>query len=242
MNGIDNIGVYSQRAEEFGLALRGGFHPVDEDSVPPLMAGQSPSTMLLFGNVGSSIWQVFSESSEFKDREPDPLNRWSERIGHALAEEWGGAAFFPFGGPPYQPFLDWAKKAENLESSMLGMLMHPTYGLWHAYRFAIALPQKVILDKTTVQPPHACDTCDEKPCLGGCPVNAFDGSRYDVESCYRFLDSTPDAACLRYGCQARMACPEGKGYVYQPDHAAFHMEKFLLSQSERFETEPPEIK
>ncbi|MGI9291704.1 MAG: ferredoxin [Gammaproteobacteria bacterium] len=228
------IKSYALRAEEFGLVLRGGLNPVAEDAVPPVTDGVSPQTLMLFGNAGSSIWKAFSSSTEYRDGEPDPLNRWSERIGNMLADEWGGKALFPFGGPPYQPFLRWAKKAEKLESSQLGMLMHPVYGLWHAYRFAVALPDILDMDASSHAEAHACDSCVDKPCLKGCPVNAFDGSRYDLETCYRHLESDPESACHRFGCQARVACPEGINYVYEPDHAAFHMEKFVLSQAAVF--------
>ncbi len=228
---------YKTEAEQFGLVLRGGFEIDTEDSVPPLEGDRKARTLLLFGNAGSSLWPRFSVSAEYEDGEANPLNRWSQRIGCNLAEQWGGIALFPFGGPPYQPFLRWAKKAESLESSVLGILMHPSYGLWHAYRFAIALPMKLAVDdlaSTEGTPRHACDSCQAKPCLDQCPVNAFTAKGYDVESCFNFLDSNPLAPCHSRGCQARTACPEGLGYLYEPDHAAFHMEKFYHSLESRF--------
>ena len=231
----------ARRAGEYGLVVRGGFTPVAEDAVPPLDGGKSANTLLLFGNAGSSIWQSFSTSAEYLDGEADPLNRWSMRIGNMLATEWEGNALFPFGGPPYQPFLKWAKKSEGIASSKLGMLIHPVYGLWHAYRFAVALPVPIAITPEGNAGNHACDACAKQPCLRGCPVNAFDGTQYDVEACYKYLVSNPDSACQRSGCAARKACPEGTGYAYQPAHAAFHMGKFILSQADRFEGDPQPV-
>lgn len=223
------------RAGAYGLVIRGGFSIDIDDSVPPLKNGKHANTLILFGNTGSSIWPIFSQSEEYLDGDADPLNRWSERIGDMLAAQWGGIALFPFGGPPYQPFLNWAKKSEQLQSSKLGMLIHPEYGLWHAYRFAIALPEVINMAAYNIESnQHACDRCASKPCLSGCPVDAFNGEYYDVEKCFTYLDQHPQAKCHQVGCLARVACPEGQGYRYQADHAAFHMEKFVDSLREQF--------
>ena len=227
---IDNL---IKDADEHGLVLRGGFHPVAADNVSAV-DGERARTLLLFGNAGSSIWEAFTAAPEYSDGKVDPLNRWSERVGNDLATRWFGVALFPFGGPPYQPFLEWARRAETLQSSPLGILIHPHYGLWHAYRFAVALPYIpagfVLVDSGD----HACDSCSTKPCLATCPVGAFTADGYDVERCYRYLERNADAECHQRGCLARGACPEGKKYRYVPDHAAFHMQKFVQSLSTRY--------
>ncbi len=229
-----NLKQIEQTALEYGLVIRGGFLIDQADGVPNQSAGGESISMVLFGNAGSSLWSVFSGSSEYLDNDPDPLDRWSRRIGEQLAREWSALALFPFGGPPFQPFLQWAKKAEQLESSKLGMLIHPKYGLWHAYRFAIAFPYVLTGMDFSEKHSVACTTCADQPCLAGCPVGAFSLDHYDVESCFQFLDQNPDASCHFSGCQARRACPEGGLYRYDSDHAAFHMAKFYESLSSRF--------
>jgi hypothetical protein len=211
-----------------------------EDGVTNIDAETPSVAIALFGNAGSSIWPYFSLSAEYADGKADPLNRWSERMGNELAMSLNGLALFPFGGPPHQPFLQWAKKAEALASSQIGMLIHPQYGLWHAYRFAIALPVSAIEisdDRRLLAPPnhrHPCNDCSSQACLSACPVNAFTEGNYDVETCFRYLDATPDAICHQTGCQARTACPEGKSHLYQPTHAAFHMKKFVSALRQRY--------
>ncbi len=202
--------------------------------MPDVSSGVPAKFLVVLGNAGSSIWYHFMSSPEYRDGADDPLNRWSERIGHALAEQWHGKALFPFGKPPYHPFIRWAQKAEGLRQSALGLLMHPDYGLWHAYRFAIGLSVDLVGLPTSQRQRHACDHCRNRPCLTTCPVRAFDGVSYDVEACYRYLEAHPDSPC-RATCQARAACPEGVDYQYEPAHAAFHMEKFYQSLSVRFD-------
>jgi len=235
MNNQPNFQSIKKQAMQNGLVIRGGFKVEAKDLVPELENGAQAVSMILFGNAGSSLWPVFSISEEYEDGLSDPLDRWSKRIGEQLAADSGGMALFPFGGPPFQPFLRWAKKAEQLDSSRLGMLMHPNYGLWHAYRFAVAFSYEVSgLDVAGDTNAIACDTCTDQPCLSGCPVRAFTSDGYDVESCFHFLDQHPDAPCHSSGCQARCACPEGVSFRYDSDHAAFHMAKFYESLATRF--------
>lgn len=126
-------------AAEHGLCLRGGFEACADDGLPECGPGQTARVLLLFGNVGSSLWPAFSHSSEYRDGAPDPLDRWSRRMGRTLAHAWSGVALFPFDGPPWHPFGQWAQRAEPMHPSPLGILIHPEYGLWHAYRFAVVL-------------------------------------------------------------------------------------------------------
>ena len=127
-----DLAQIKQRATDQGLILRGAFHPAAADRVPALADGRPAGTLVLLGNVGGSLWARFSAAPEFADGDPDPLNRWSERVIGALAEAFHAQALFPFGGPPYRPFIAWAKRAEPVSESALGMLIHPEHGLWHA--------------------------------------------------------------------------------------------------------------
>ena len=74
-----------QSASIYGLVLRGGFPPTAGDGVPDIQPGQPPLSLALFGNAGSSIWEAFAASPEFEDKLPDPLDRWSKRVGDAWA-------------------------------------------------------------------------------------------------------------------------------------------------------------
>lgn len=216
-------------AARHGLLVRGAFVPEEADGVPPL-GGRPAQSLVLFGHAGSSLWPSFSGSPEFRDGAPDPLDRWSRRIGDSLAGRFGGMALFPFGGPPHQPFYRWARKAEALEPSPVGMLIHPQYGLWHAYRFALALSQPLEGAASPGAAQSPCNRCSAKPCLTACPAGAFTDGSHNVQRCVAYLQSTPAAACWTGGCRVRHACPEGQAYRYTPAQAEFHMRAFVARQ------------
>lgn len=205
--------------------LRGGFHPDSEDGVPPLPDGRPARTLLMLGNAGPALWRVFRRSPEFGDDAHDPLDRWTRRVAGGIAGRLGAAALFPFGGPPWHPFQRWAIRADTVASSPLGILIHPEFGLWHAYRAALAFERRLAL------PPRAdraspCTSCRDRPCLSACPVGAFSARGYDVEACVRYLDSPSGLDCMRQGCRARRACPVGAAYAPEPAQAEFHMRAF----------------
>lgn len=221
---------------EHGLRVRGHFTPQSEDQLPDLVPSSTPKTLILVGNIGSSIWPSFSASREFSDKQAHPLDRWSQRIADQLAADCMGIALFPFDGPPYWPFLAWTQRAEGLTSSPLGLRFHPKYGLWHAYRFALLLPF-VFDEKTEVAQRQAskwlfdCTSCGGQPCLHSCPVKAFDGINYDTGSCADYLNNNSQASCNSEGCLARHACPVGHEFAYRPEHANFHMQAFITARS-----------
>jgi hypothetical protein len=50
------------------------------------------------------------QATEFRDGRPDPIDRWSRRVIGHMACDLGAKALFPFGGPPWHPFIAWAKR------------------------------------------------------------------------------------------------------------------------------------
>jgi hypothetical protein len=215
-----------------GLLMFGGFAPDATDSVPPLPDGRAPATLLMIGNAGPAAWAAFSAAPEAADGASHPMDRWSKRVLGRLAAEHDGSAIFPSDGPPYPPFVAWAKRAAPVRESPLGMLIHPVYGLWHAYRGALALPERLPLAAQEAQA-TPCDSCEDKPCLTTCPVSAFGPEGYRVADCVGHIETPQGEDCVALGCRARRACPIGRAYVYDPPQAAFHMEAFLGARQMR---------
>ena len=182
-------------------------------------------SLLLIGQGGQGYWPVFSQSPEYLDQQPDPIDRWSQRIGDELAQQHQGQALYPFNGPPYWPFLSWAKIANSTAASRLGMHLHRDYGLWHSYRFALVLPYEINQQEEVSSYQAPCSNC-EQMCVRICPVGAFNTEgTYDVTTCRTYVRDNPDSQCFSRGCQARLACPEGKGSHELAQHQ-YHMQVF----------------
>lgn len=204
-----------------GLLLRGGFHPGDADDVPGTCG-----TLFLIGNAGGALWPHFLAG---RRDEADPLDTWVRRIVDPLAASLNGRTFYPGDGPPYLPFQRWARRAEAVHPSPLGLLIHRRHGLWHAWRAAIGLRERLPLP-TEPATPSPCLDCADRPCLSACPVDAFDGASYDDDACRGHLDSGAGRPCRTGGCLARHACPVGAREPYAPGQAAFHMAAFRAAK------------
>jgi len=218
-----------------GLRVRGGFATERETDGDILGAAPWARTLILVGNVGSELWDK-SGAEIAAMGIPDPLDRWTRAIIDPIAQLNDGRALYPFGGPPYWPFQRWAARAEGVRSSPIGIQIHPEYGLWHAYRAAILLPVAIELPREVHA--HPCDTCADKPCLTHCPVHAFSAAGYEVDRCVDHVVAVQYemGSCNDVGCLARLACPIGSEWRYQPDHARFHMAAFVRARLRAIET------
>jgi hypothetical protein len=216
-------GELSQQIEALGLATRGGFHPEPDDRLNDI-GGRPVRTVVLIGFTGSQHWSMFANSPEYREGQSNPLDRWSRRTIDPLAQRYNARALYPFDGPPWWPFQRWARRALILHTSPLGVLIDPKFGLWHSYRGALALTAEMALP-TPVQWPHPCESCQSKPCLHTCPVEAVQAGAYDVDTCRAHVQSVK-TGCRSVGCLARRACPVGAENVYLPAQVEFHMRAF----------------
>jgi hypothetical protein len=188
---------------------------------------------VLLGFTGSHQWSVFQNSREARDGLPHPLDRWSQRVIGGLASELGAADFYPSGSSsPPLPFQRLARRCEPVHPSPIGLLIHETYGLWHAYRGGLCLRQRIALPALQ-QAGSPCGRCPDRPCLAACPVHAFETGSLDVEACVRHVRSAAGADCRNHGCLARRACPIGTQYRYAAPQASFHMAAFLGGAREK---------
>ncbi|MEM7599335.1 MAG: ferredoxin [Pseudomonadota bacterium] len=201
------------RAKNAQLSVMGCVH----DELP---AGIK--TLVLLGPLEPGFWPVFSNAAEYSDGAADPLDRWSSRVIENLAQTLGAKAFFPFGGPPHQPFFRWAKLSGRAHGSPVGLLVHDAAGLMISYRGAIGFSYLISEPKPGSNP---CETCVERPCLTACPVGALQGDVYDVESCKADLERAGND-CMARGCAVRRVCPVSQSYGRAEAQSAFHMRAF----------------
>jgi hypothetical protein len=212
--------------ERSGLVPRGALHLGESERVGELA---NIRTIVLAGFVGRKGWSAFAASPEASDGLDDPLDRWSRRLVEGLARELDAQALFPFVGPPFLPFQQWARRAEPVHASPIGLLIHPRAGLWHSYRGALGFREALNIPKLEdVRSP--CESCSGRWCLKTCPVGAFSDAGYDVAACATYLKSAAGADCMGAGCRARRACPVGADEAYGPEQANFFMRAFLRGQ------------
>ena len=220
------IGTVFSSIKRAGLVPRGALLLEDGERQGALAGIR---TIVLAGMAGRDGWGAFVASPEARDALDDPLDRWSRRVIGALADDLGALALFPFGGPPYWPFQQWARRAEPVHPSPIGLLIHLRYGLWHSYRGALGFREALDIPEL-VTVPSPCESCSGRWCLKTCPVGAFADAGYDVAACVGHLESAVGAECMGAGCQARRACPVGAEHAYGLEQASFTMRAFLRAR------------
>jgi hypothetical protein len=211
------------------MVPRGAFYPVPGDRVPDFADGTAVATLMLLGWTGGLQWPTFMTSPEAADGRPHPLDRWSCRLIDTAAALLGAMALYPFGGPPYRDFQGWALRAEPVARSPIGLLIHPDWGLWHAYRGALGFRQRLALPQVEDRS-SPCETCADRPCLWSCPVAAFTDQGYDIVACGQYLAEPAGADCLGSSCAARRACPIRPKQPYSSAQSAFHMQAFMRAR------------
>jgi hypothetical protein len=224
-NGGDLLERISAALAPHGLILRGGFNFDAGEVSPPAPTGTPAKSVLLVGQAGAAPWRCFQR---WRERQPEiltnPLDTWSREVIDVVAEGFGARGVYP-SDKPYLPFQQWAMRAEGLKPSPLGILMHPEYGLWHAYRGALLLGHEIAVE-APADAVHLCETCAEKPCLKACPVNAYSPAGFAYGTCLAHVRGPSGALCRETGCLDRNACPYGTEYRYPAEVQAFHMAAF----------------
>ncbi|OHV90499.1 hypothetical protein [Mesorhizobium sp. ORS 3428] len=208
-----------------GLILRGGFRFAGDEVAAAGLSGAPAKSALLVGQAGAAPWPHFQR---WLERQPqpiaNPLDTWSREVIGAVAKDFGARAVSP-SDRPHLPFQQWAMRAEKLNPSPLGILMHPEYGLWHAYRGALLFAEEIFLPEPQ-EPIHLCDTCLEKPCMKSCPVDAYSVRGFAHDACLGHVRGPKGEPCRSGGCLDRNACPNCTSYRYSPEVQAFHMAAF----------------
>jgi hypothetical protein len=204
------------------LEVLGGFSVAEGEAGFPV----GTRTLLMLGPKEPGFWAHLQAQPEwaqsFNDGSPDPVDRWSRRVIGRIACDLGGKALFPFGGPPYHPFYQWALRTGRVWDSPVRLLVHAGQGLMVSFRGALALKEVVAVPPRVVKP---CEGC-AAPCLTACPAGALTGAGYDVPVCHAWLDRPEGAECLSGGCLVRRACPVSQSYARLPEQSAYHMRQF----------------
>lgn len=217
MDTVAPLPALAKQLAENRLEVLGGFAVAEGEAGFP--AGTR--TLLLLGPKEPGFWAHLKSQPEWDDQ-PDPVDRWSRRVIGCIACHLGAKALFPFGGPPYHPYYQWALRTGRVWDSPVRLLVHAGQGLMVSFRGALALKEAVGVPPPATKP---CDACPA-PCLVACPAGAITEAGYDVPRCHGFLDQPDGVDCLSGGCLVRRACPVSQSYARLPEQSAYHMGQF----------------
>ncbi len=209
------------RAQSLGLMIYGALHP--GAGIEQLDHG----TLILLG-CNTNFWPQFCQSPEYRDGRADPVDRWSRRVITQLAADLGATqSYYPFDGPPYAPFVNWALASGRAFTSPSQFLVHDQVGLLISYRGALHFDAEFHIPAPRLA--HSpCLDCTTQGCINSCPVQAMvDDTPYEVAACHNHLDTLSGSrTCLSQGCIARRACPLSEGAGRSPAQSAHHMRYF----------------
>jgi len=219
--------------ESTGMVARGGFEPGPDDGVPRFDDDRPTVAVVVVGNIGGAMWPSFRAARPIGAAgSADPLDDWTRAVLGPVADRFGARFLHP-SDEPFIPMQRWARRADDVFESPIGLLIHPDHGLWHAYRGVLLFADPVVGLPAVGGRRSPCDSCTDRPCLSTCPVDAFshgdDRGRvhYDHERCRSHVRSGDEPVCATAGCAARLACPIGADRRYGVDQMAFHMRAFV---------------
>ena len=191
---------------------------------PPARKAQTllpeAQSVLVIGNGGGALWEAFCADLRAEPRhlteEAHPLNAYVRRVAAGAAPLLGDAPhrwFFVDDEPPID--LRALARAAGLGApSRLGLLIHPTHGLWMGLRAVLLTP--LAPPPRPAPAPDLCGPCPA-PCAAACVGGAFPAGTFEIMRCIDF--HVTDTACAA-SCAARSACPVG--VPYPPLAQAYH--------------------
>jgi hypothetical protein len=215
--------------EPLGLNLVGAT-PLDayDASLPPdrSLRALAPTarTAIVIGHGGGAFWAAyrrFLDACPTHAKDPDPLDRWTAAaVETALRPVVGREAtiLHPFGGEGVS-FTRLASCAGLGGPGRVGVLLHPTFGPWIAFRAAVLVRETVVLPRPADQF-DPCPGCAAQACVAACPAHAIGEAGWDLVRCAgeRGRSGDPCAA----GCHARIACVIGPEHRYPAAALAHH--------------------
>lgn len=223
---------WNDEIASLGLSILGGFQ-VNKSDIAQWNkffelehSEDTPFYLYLIGNIGSKHYDIYAKLGIPKKQSMDVFTQ--EALETIFSQSKITKAFYP-SIKPYAPFQSWAKRAHIGYSSPLGMLVHPKWGLWFAFRAAILSTDKIegLIDNPYNEEISPCIPCSDKPCISNCPAKAVKAECFNYQNCQNYLRDNSHSHCATYSCIARNSCPIGQEYRYSDEHQKFHMALYV---------------
>jgi hypothetical protein len=236
-------------AAPYGLNLLGAVpaHRYDAAVAPRLRASAidpDSRSIVVVGNGGGAFWQAYRRHI---DADPDwaqrnhPLDDFTREV---VEREVAGAlrargvrctVVYPFVGDVGNlHFMELGRLAGIGGPSLVGVLIHPTFGTWIAMRAAL-LMEEMLDEPGDGLGFDPCPRCIPRTCMPACPVSAVSDRGWDVIKCVRHrVEADPDCAA---GCYSRLECVIGPQHRYPDDELRHHQERALRSMRDYYRTQ-----
>ncbi len=192
-------------------------------------------SIVVIGNGGADFWHTFKAHAAgnpgWLERD-NPLDDFTREVVEkeiVMPIQTEGVrciTVYPFGsGGPTLNFMQLAMLAGLAAPSIIGVVVHPVFGPWIAFRAAL------LLDSEIDHPGDAigfdpCPTCSSRSCISACPAAAVSfPSGWNIPKCLAHrVEAHPDCADR---CHARVACVLGPDQRYPDDELAYHQSRAL---------------
>ncbi|HVN28954.1 MAG TPA: hypothetical protein VMT64_10735 [Candidatus Binataceae bacterium] len=212
-------------------------------TAPYKVAGIAPRTksIIVIGNGGGAFWQSFKQHVEknagwtARDNPLDDFTRFViERDVMPILSNVAHTVVYPFmSSGPTLNFMEAGKAAGLSGPSIIGVVVHPTYGPWVAFRAAI------LIDVELDTPGEAygfdpCPSCSARSCISACPAGAVTLSGWDIPKCLTHRVEV-EADCTPR-CHARVGCVLGPEHRYPDDELAYHQMRALRAMRPYYES------
>jgi epoxyqueuosine reductase len=210
--------------------------PYKVDAIAP-----RAKSIIVIGNGGGAFWKTFKQHC---DENPgwtardNPLDDFTRVvIERDLAPILAGVAYtivYPFmSSGPTLNFMEAGKAAGLSGPSIIGVVVHPVYGPWIAFRAAILLD--VLLDAAgEAHGFDPCPSCTARTCISACPADAVSfASGWHIPKCLTHRVEV-EADCAPR-CHARAGCVLGPEHRYPDDELAYHQMRALRAMRPYYE-------
>jgi epoxyqueuosine reductase len=232
MNLLNAIGT---RARQFGLNLIAAIPAERYDRVAaPAYRAQAidPAcrSIVIIGNGGGDFWRCFKAHTADRPgwiARDNPLDDFTREIVETEVVrplQMAGTRcipVYPFvNGRAQLNFMQLATIAGMAGPSIIGVVVHPVFGPWIAFRAALLLEAELDHpgDALGFDP---CPSCSTRSCISACPAGAVSfPAGWDIPRC--LVHRVEAQADCSDRCHARVACVLAPGHRYPDDELAYH--------------------
>src|SRR5208283_3937585 len=200
-------------------------------------------SIVVIGNGGGAFWKAFGSHAETNPgwmTRYNPLDDFTRividrDIAPVLAQS--GTAhtiIYPFmSSGPTLNFMEAGKAAGLSGPSILGVVVHPAYGPWIAFRAEIVLNESIDAPGEAYQF-DPCPACIPRTCITSCPAEAVSVDKgWDIPKC--LTHRVEEEADCAPRCHARAGCVLGPEHRYPDEELAYHQMRALRAMRPYYE-------